>query len=196
MSVPPDPPPTTRIPAAGRFDQPDAATPPAPAYKTPPAVPPPTPEPLPTPQPAPGRLRPSVAAGPYWAGVVATAIVALLVGVVGVLIFESILDIDLVTQDPLDTGSTTAAYIVGGVAAALVAGLLLYALVLSTPRPRAFFGWIMGLGTLAVALLPLAWTDDVTSALCSGLVNLLIGIAIWSLLAGVLTRTVRMVPAS
>ena len=73
---------------------------------------------------------------------------------------------------------------------------VLYLLVLSTPKPTAFFGWIMGLTTLVVALLPLTWTDDTTQALCSGLVNLFIGIAVWSLLTGVLSRTSRMVPAT
>lgn len=200
MSVPPDQPPTTRIPAAGRSippepaDQPPALQPAQPVYAATPA--PDTAPPQPTAVPARAATRPAIAAGPYWAGVVATALVAALIGVAGTVIFESILDVDLVTQDPFGTDSTMGAYVVGGVATAVVAGALLYALVLSTPKPRAFFGWIMGLGTLVVALLPLTWTDDTETALCSGLVNLLIGIAVWSLLAGVLSRTARMVPAS
>ncbi|MBD8059905.1 hypothetical protein IC607_13100 [Cellulomonas sp. JH27-2] len=202
MSVPPDQPPTTRIPAAGRSippepaapaDQPPALQPAQPVYAATPA--PDTAPPQPTAVPAPAATRPAIAAGPYWAGVVATALVAALIGVAGTVIFESILDVDLVTQDPFGTDSTMGAYVVGGVATAVVAGALLYALVLSTPKPRAFFGWIMGLGTLVVALLPLTWTDDTETALCSGLVNLLIGIAVWSLLSGVLSRTARMVPA-
>jgi hypothetical protein len=137
----------------------------------------------------PPRPRIAIDAGRYWAGVAATAVVAVLVGVVGVVVFERIFDIELVTKDPFGTGSSMGAYVVGAVATTLVAGLLLQVLVLSTPEPSAFFGWIMGLGTLVVALLPLTWTDDTKSALCSGLVNLLIGIAVWSLLTGVLART-------
>jgi len=204
MSVPPDQPPTTRIPAAGRpvqpepvpaapTEQPPALQPAQPVYA---ATPVDTTPPQPTAVPARAATRPAIAAGPYWAGVVATAVVAALIGIAGTVIFESIIDVDLVTQDPFGTDSTMGAYVVGGVATALVAGGLLYLLVLSTPKPRAFFGWIMGLGTLVVALLPLTWTDDTTKALCSGLVNLLIGIAVWSLLSGVLSRTARMVPAS
>ncbi|MDM7832420.1 DUF6069 family protein [Cellulomonas edaphi] len=215
MSVPPDQPPTSRIPAASRFDQPGAVPPPGtpgaggppvsqPPPSQPPAVPPagyaatPTSAALPEPAPAPARSEPrlTVAAGQYWGGVAATAIVAALVGVAGTLIFESILDIDLVTQDPFDTGSTMGAYVVGAVVGAVVAGALLHLLVLTTPRPRAFFGWIMGLATLVVALVPLTWTDDVQRAACSGVVNLVIGIAIWSLLAGVLARTIRRIPAA
>ena len=81
----------------------------------------------------------------------------------------------------------------GGAVAAVVAGALLHLLVISTPRPRRFFGWIVGLATLTATLLPFAWTDDTTRAVCSGAVNMLVGIAVWSLLAGVYSRTVRRV---
>jgi len=200
MSVPPDQPPTTRIPAAGRFDPPPAAPAPTPAPAAPPAVEPPVYATTPAPSPAlPTQPthppRAGLAAGPYWGGVVATAVVAALIGIAGVVIFQNILDVTLSYQDPFDTGSTMAAYAIGGAVAAIVAGGLLHLLVISTPRPRAFFGWIIGLATLVAALLPLTWTDDTTRAVSSGAINLLVGIAIWSLLAGVLSRTARLVPA-
>ena len=134
---------------------------------------------------------PSVDAGRYWAGVVATALVTALIGLVGVLIVDQILDIELVVRDIVGTGSTGAAFVVGGVLASIAAGGLLQLLVMSTPKPRAFFGWIMFLATLTAALLPLTWTDVLESAIASGLVNALIGIAIWSLMIGVLSRTLR-----
>ncbi|GEK22793.1 hypothetical protein [Cellulomonas xylanilytica] len=134
---------------------------------------------------------PSVDAGRFWAGVAATALVTALIGLVGVLIVDQILDIELVVKDLLGTGSTGAAFVVGGVLASVLAGGLLHVLVLSTPKPRAFFGWIMFLATLTAALLPLTWTDVLESAIASGLVNAVIGIAIWSLLLGVLSRTLR-----
>ena len=134
---------------------------------------------------------PSVDAGRFWAGVVATALVTALIGLVGVLIVDQILDIELVVRDLVGTGSTGAAFVVGGVLASIAAGGLLQLLVMSTPKPRAFFGWIMFLATLTAALLPLTWTDVLESAIASGLVNALIGIAIWSLLLGVLSRTLR-----
>jgi non-ribosomal peptide synthetase component F len=132
-----------------------------------------------------------VDAGRFWAGVAATALVAALIGVVGVVIVDRILQVDLVVQDPLGTGSIGAAFVVGGVVAAVLAGGLLHLLVLTTPKPRAFFGWIMFLATLTAALLPLTWTDVLESSLASGAINALIGIAIWSLLLGVLSRTLR-----
>ncbi|WP_456789105.1 hypothetical protein [Cellulomonas sp. P5_C5] len=141
---------------------------------------------------APARpADPSVDAGRFWAGVVATALVAALVGLVGVVIVDQILGIELVVQDIFGTDSTGAAYVVGAAAIAVLAGGLLHLLVLTTPKPKAFFGWIMFLGTLTAALLPLTWTDVLESSIAAGLVNALIGIAIWSLLIGVLSRTLR-----
>jgi len=132
-------------------------------------------------------------AGPFWGGAFATALVAALVGVVGVLVLQSILDVDLVVKDPVGVENDYLAYGLAGFVAAIAAAALLHLLVVSTPRPRAFFGWILALGIVVAALLPLTWTDDTTSALCTGLVNLLIGVAIWSLLSGVLARTTAVV---
>jgi len=181
---------TTPLPAASAA-QPPAAVPPAqPVAAVPPAQP--VVPVVPVVPVAPARpAGPSVDSGRYWAGVVATALVAALVGVVGVIVIDQILKIDLVVKDILSTDSVGAAYVVGGALSALVAGALLQLLVLTTPRPRAFFGWLMGLALVVAALIPLTWTDVTKSAVASGVVNLLIGIAIWSLLSSVLTRTLR-----
>ena len=149
-------------------------------------------EPVPVAAAVPARpVGPSVDAGRYWAGVVATALVAALVGLVGVVIVDQIIKIELVVKDLFGTDSVSAAYVVGGVLAAVVAGALLQLLVLTTPRPRAFFGWIMFLALVVAALIPLTWTDSTKSALTSGALNLVVGIAIWTLLSSVLTRTLR-----
>ncbi|MBO9553844.1 hypothetical protein [Cellulomonas sp.] len=187
-AVPPTAPVAPAAPAA-QPAMPPAVPPPPPAAVqpvVPVAVPAQAAVPVATPPP---RTRVAIDAGRYWGGVAATAVVAALVGVVGVVVFERIFDITLVNKDPFGTGSSMGAYVVGAIATTLVAALLLQVLVLATPEPSTFFGWIMGLGTLVAALLPLTWTDDTTAALCSGLVNLLIGIAVWSLLTGVLART-------
>ena len=149
-------------------------------------------EPVPVAAAVPARpVGPSVDAGRYWAGVVATALVAALVGLVGVVIVDQILSLDLAVKDVFGTDSTGAAYVVGAAVFAVLAGGLLHLLVLTTPKPKAFFGWIMFLGTLTAALLPLTWTDKLESSISAGVVNALIGIAIWSLLVGVLGRTLR-----
>jgi hypothetical protein len=130
-------------------------------------------------------------AGRYWAGVVATAVVAALVGAVGVLVVEQIIDIELVTQSVF-SNSHTAEYTIGGAVAGAVAGLLLYLLAIAAPRPTAFFGWIMALATVVAALLPFTWTDHTDRAVATGVLNLVMGIAIWSLLSGVLAWTGRL----
>ena len=191
MSIPtsgrPDDEPTRRYsavpPAAAPAAPATPAAPVAPAAPAPPGVARRT------------ETRLTVETGRFWAGVAATALVAALVGVVGVIVLEQILRIDLVFRDPFGVGSAMGAYIVGGVLSAVAAGALLQLLVLTTPRPRAFFGWIIGLATVVATLLPLTWTDDVASAIASGVVNLLIGVAVWSLLSGVLGWTVRRVSA-
>ncbi|GIG40104.1 DUF6069 family protein [Cellulomonas phragmiteti] len=165
-------------------------------YETvPPAAPVPPPAPVPAAVPAAPRreTRLTVETGRFWAGAAATALVAALVGVVGVIVLEQILRIDLVFRDPFGVGSAMASYILGGILVAVAAGALLQLLVLTTPRPRAFFGWILALATVVATLLPLTWTAQAGSAIASGVVNLLIGVAVWSLLTGVLGWTVRRV---
>ena len=141
---------------------------------------------MPTLQPDPGR---------YWAGAMATALVAALVGVAGVVIFQGVFDIDLVTPANENSAEGDAfRYAATGFVGALVAADLLYLLLLSTPRPRAFFGWIMGLVIVVAAVIPFARTDDRPSAIATAGVNVVMGIAILSLLSSVAERTVRRVP--
>src|SRR5215470_627941 len=116
--------------------------------------------------------HPSVDAGRLWAGGIATAIVACLVGLVGVLIARWLLGIALLA--PKSDGAYgdvhTTGLLLGIAAASLIATLLMHLLLLSTPRPLAFFGWIIGLATVVAVVL---------------------GIAIGSLLGGVGARSVR-----
>ncbi|MCC2315195.1 hypothetical protein [Cellulomonas xiejunii] len=197
MSIPtsgrPQDEPTRRyeaVPPAAAAPRPTSAAP----ASGPPAVSPAAPAAGPA-APAGARTesRLTVETGRFWAGVAATALVAALVGVVGVIVLDQILRIDLVFRDPFGVGSPMGAYVLGGILVAVAAGALLQLLVLTTPRPRAFFGWILGLATVVATLLPLTWTDAIGSAIASGIVNLFIGIAVWSLLTGVLGWTVRRV---
>jgi len=190
--------PTRRIPTTPAADPYQAAATPAASY--PPGTVPAAPYPAGTAPLAPDAFPPAAAARParwhleagrFWAGAVATALVAALGGGVGIGVGEQILNKKLVVQDPFGLESHLWIYVVGGAVAALLAGLLLHLLVVAAPRPQAFFGWIVGLATAVAALLPLTWTDDLATAVATGLVNLLVGIAIWSLLSGVLSYTLR-----
>jgi hypothetical protein len=129
--------------------------------------------------------------GRFVAGALATALVAALVGLVGVLVIEGIFDQTLVPPaDVFSTGSHAAAFAIDGAIFAILASGVLALLVVSTPRPKRFFGWIMLLAVVIITLLPFAWTSHLDRAVLSGVVNLVIGAATWSLLAGVASRTI------
>lgn len=131
----------------------------------------------------------------YWAGVVATMVVAALVGIAGVVVLDGVFGIDLVAPpDLFGTGSDLWRYAVAGAVMALVAGLVLMLLVTTTPRPTVFFSWIFGLLTLVAATVPFAVADSTSSAIATALLNLVIGLSILSLLAGVARRSRRPLP--
>ncbi|HEU5000745.1 MAG TPA: DUF6069 family protein [Lapillicoccus sp.] len=134
----------------------------------------------------------AIRAGRLWAGGVATACVAALVAVVGVLLFGSVLDVELV-QPPLlltPSDSVVVNYALTAFVAALLATGVAHLLSATTPRPRLFFGWIVGLATVAAMVVAFAAAADTAGKVCSATVALAVGIAIGSLLTGVLSRTV------
>jgi hypothetical protein len=65
----------------------------------------------------------------------------------------------------------------------VLATAILHGLLVATPQPFVFFGWIMGLLTLVAALAPFATNAETASKVATSLINLVIGVAIWSLLA-------------
>jgi hypothetical protein len=136
--------------------------------------------------------RPDVDAGRLWAGGAATAVVAGLVGLVGVLVAQELLDLDMADPPLLPIGSSFAVhYALTAAALALVATGLAHLLALSTPRPQAFLSWIIGLVTVVGVVLP--FTLDATTAgrFATAIVDLVIGLSIGSLLHSVLIRTIH-----
>jgi hypothetical protein len=140
----------------------------------------------------PGRLKPDAAQ--FWAGGVATAVVAALIALVGVLIVRWTLGIPILA--PAGEGAWgnahTAEYCLVAACVALVATGLLYLLVLSTPRPGLFFGWIMALATIAATVYPFSSSAPLAQKIGTAVVNLVLGIAITSLLQAVAARAVRL----
>ena len=65
--------------------------------------------------------------------------------------------------------------------AALAATGLAHLLLVSTPEPLSYLGWIIGLSTAAAVVLPLLGTLPLVAALATAVVNLTIGLAIGSL---------------
>jgi hypothetical protein len=138
----------------------------------------------------PSPVRPTVDAGRLWAGGVATAVVAALVALVGVLVGDGLLDVDMVEPPLLPIGdSFPVRYALTAAALALVATALAHLLVLTTPRPRAFLSWIIGLATVVGVVLPLTEDGSLGGRLTTALVDLVIGLCVLSLLSSVLART-------
>lgn len=137
------------------------------------------------------RIRPD--AGQFWAGVAATAVVAALVALVGILICRWTLGIPILapSSDGAWGNAHTGEYVLASVGAALVAGALLYLMMLGTPQPGMFLGWIIGLATLAAVVYPFSTGAPLEQKVATAIVNLVLGIAIGTLLNAVAARAVR-----
>jgi len=137
------------------------------------------------------RLR--VDAAQLWAGGAATALVAALIAIVGILLSRWLFNIPLLA--PRRAGAwgdaSTGWYALSAAAAALVATALMHLLALATPRPSAFFGWIIGLVTIVAVAFPFSTTAAMSSKFATAVVNLVLGIAIGSLISSVTIRALR-----
>src|SRR5271166_5067873 len=95
------------------------------------------------------RVGVSVDARRLWSGGLATALVAVLTALVGVLVCRWLFNIPVLA--PRRNGAYgdvhTTGFLLAAAAAALVATALMHLLLLTTPRPLTFFRWIVGLVT-------------------------------------------------
>jgi Family of unknown function (DUF6069) len=139
------------------------------------------------------RPAPSVDAGRLWTGGVATALVAALVAVVGVLIARGLLDIPVLAPTGEGTlGDASTAQLAGLAAvAALAATGLMHLLLVTTPRPGRFFSWIIGLATVVAAILPLMTDAEPETQWATAAINVAIGLTIGSLVSGVARSAAR-----
>ena len=137
------------------------------------------------------RVRPDGAQ--FLAGGLATAIVAALVALVGILICRWTLNIPILAPagDGAWGSAHTGEYVLGAAVVSLVAAALLYLLELATPSPGLFFGWIMGLATLAAVVYPFSTSAPLEQKAATAIVNLALGIAVTSLLSAVAARAIR-----
>jgi hypothetical protein len=129
---------------------------------------------------------------------VATALVAALVALAGILICRWLLHIPVLApqHDGAWGDASTGEYTLVAAAVALAATALMYLLAIATPKPSAFFGWIIGLVTLVAVIFPFSTTAQTSQKLGTAAVNLVLGIAIGTLLNGVAARSMRLtIPA-
>ena len=143
----------------------------------------------------PGNIRPTpkVDAGRLWTGGLATAAVAALVAVVGVLIARGLFDVPLLAPTGEGTlGDASTAGLAGLAAgAALLATGLMHLLLVSTPRPGRFFSWIMVLATLIAAILPFMTDAEANTKIATAAIYVAIGATIASLISSVARSAVR-----
>jgi hypothetical protein len=137
--------------------------------------------------------------GALWAGGVATAVVAALIALVGILVCRWLFNIPILAprRDGAWGDASTGAYVLAAAAVALVATAIMHLLMLATPRPQAFFAWIIGLATMVAVVFPFSTTAAVSSKVATSIVDLVLGFAVGSLLSEVSARATRraVVPA-
>jgi uncharacterized protein DUF6069 len=148
--------------------------------------------PMESPDPGPSSSR-QVDARPLWSGGVATAVVAALIALVGILVARWLFNISFLSprREGAWGDASTAGYVFAAIGCALVATALMHLLLLTTPYPRVFFGWIIGLATLVAVVFPFSTTAPVSQKIATGFINLVLGVAIGSLVAEVSRRATR-----
>jgi hypothetical protein len=127
-----------------------------------------------------------------WSGGLATAVVAALTAVVGVLACRWLFNIPVLA--PRSDGNYgdvhTTGFLLAAAAAALVATGLMHLLLLAAPEPFTFFGWIVGLVTLLAVVFPFSTSAPVSAKVATALVDLILGVVIGSLVGSVAARSV------
>jgi hypothetical protein len=142
------------------------------------------------PEPEPTRR---VDARTLFSGGIATAVVAALTALVGILVCRWLFNVPILSprREGAWGNASTAGYVFGAAACALAATALMYLLLISTPYPRVFFGWIIGLATVVAVVFPFSSTAPTSQKIATGLVNLVLGVLIGSLIAEVSRRVTR-----
>jgi len=127
-------------------------------------------------------------AAKLWTGGMATAVVAALIGLVGALVVQAVLQVAMHVPAAASASAfgeqATVLLCALAATAALAATGLAHLLVLSTPRPLAYLGWIVGLATAAAAVLPFLTATALPLAAATAVIHVVIGMAIGSLVGG------------
>jgi hypothetical protein len=141
-----------------------------------------------------GQRRPQLDAARLWTAGLATAVVAALIAVVGVVVARGLFDVPVLAPDregALGDADTARLAILAAVAALVATGLM-HLLLVSTPRPFRFFTWIISLLTLLAVLAPFMTNAKLATQVATAAIGLLIGIAIGSLVTGAARSAIRL----
>ena len=121
-----------------------------------------------------------------WTGGLATAAVAALVGLVGTLVIRVLFEhapVGASAAHAVGAGNAGLLCLFAAVAALAATGVA-HLLLVSTPDPLSYLGWITGLATAAAVVVPLLGSLPMAAAIAVAVVNLVIGLAIGSLVVG------------
>ncbi|MBZ2195281.1 DUF6069 family protein [Occultella gossypii] len=131
--------------------------------------------------------HPPIDAGRLWAGGAATALVAALIAVAGIVICRGVLSISILAPEGNGAWGDASTFWYAGAAAlaALVATALMHVLILTTPQPQRFFGWVIGLATVIAVVMPFVPDAGLDTKIATAAINAVIGIAIGTLVASV-----------
>ncbi len=135
----------------------------------------------------------TVDARQLWSGGAATAVVAALIALVGILVCRWLFNIPILAprQDGAWGNASTAGYAIAAAGAALAATAIMHLLLLTTPRPQMFFTWITGLATVIAVVYPFSTTAPLSQKAATAVINLVLGAAIGSLINGTAARMIR-----
>jgi fatty acid desaturase len=126
-----------------------------------------------------------------WSGGVASAAVAGLAALAGVLVSRWLFGLPVLA--PAGDGAygdvRTTALVLVAAASALAATGLLHLLMVSTPRPLLFFGWIVGLVTTLAVAYPFSTTAPLGAKIATAAVALGLGAMIGTLVGGAAARS-------
>lgn len=143
---------------------------------------------------SPAPVRTEVNVGRLWAGGVAAAVVAALVGLVGALVVRAIFQLaSSANKSGTFSDDATVQLCVMAAVAALLATGLAHLLLVSTPSPLSYFGWIVGLLTVAAVVLPfLSSSSPLPIMLAEAIIHLVLGVAIGGLVSNAAAAASRL----
>jgi hypothetical protein len=131
-----------------------------------------------------------------WSGGAATAVVAALIALAGILVCRWLFGIPVLAprQDGAWGDASTAGYAITAAAAALGATAIMHLLLIATPRPQLFFTWIVGLATVIAMAYPFSTAAPLSQKAATAVINLMLGVVIGSLINGTTARVIRRRP--
>jgi uncharacterized protein DUF6069 len=138
----------------------------------------------------PGR-DPRVDPRKLWSGGAASAVVAALTALLGVLVSRWLFDLPVLApgQDGAYGDVHTTALVLVAAAAALAATALVHLLLATTPRPLLFFGWVVALVTTLAVIYPFSTFAPMGAKIATAAVVLAIGAMIGTLVGGAAARS-------